>query len=83
VRCTGDARGSVHVEADVAFLRYTRFAGVETHSDADRPGAQVALRLLGRKDGICCGGKCDEERVALRVDFDTAVARERLRITRL
>jgi hypothetical protein len=73
-----DPRGAVDVEADVAFVRQERLAGVHTDAHADqRRGERVASVRGGRKR-IGRPWECDEEGVALRVHLDAAVALERL-----
>ena len=74
----GDPRGAVDVDADVALLRDDRLAGVQAHADADLAGLERLPRLRRRGDRLRGARERDEERIALRVDFDARVPRERL-----
>ena len=78
VRERSDARSAVDVLADVALLGHGRSARVQAHAHADRSRFEPFVR---RPRGFCGSLRCrerDEERVALRVDLDTAVRRGRL-----
>ena len=73
-----DARAAVHVDADVALGGELGSSGVQADAHADRP---VRERLAAGPRGVGCalgGREGDEEGVALRVDLDAAVGRERL-----
>ena len=73
----GDPRRAVDVRPDVALVRHSGVAGVEAHAHADgRPSSSCASR--GRLERPGRRRERDEERVALRVDLDAAVPRERL-----
>lgn len=74
----GDPRGAVDVEAYVPLLGDQRLAGVHAHADADRPVTERALCVVRGRKRIGRSGEGDEERVALRVHLDAAVARKRL-----
>jgi hypothetical protein len=74
----GDPRSPVNVEADVALVGSHRLAGVQAHPNTDRAPAQGALSFCRRAERVRRTGEGDEERVALRIDLDTAVAREGL-----
>ena len=50
---------------------------MEPHPDLDRAGGQPRLGGRGRRQGSGRRGERDEERVALRIDFDAAVRSER------
>ena len=84
----GDPRGSVHVDADVVAVGDQRLAGVDAHAHPQRqpPGQRLrverACELLAAASASRGVGECDEEAVALRVDLDTAVPRERARSRR-
>src|SRR5919108_5320068 len=71
---SGDPRGAVDVDPDVALVGQGRLAGVHSHAHANPPfGERVARR--GR-----CGERIgslrerDEKRIPLCVDLDPAVA---------
>ena len=55
-----------------------RRPGVDPHAHADRSGRKHLLRFGSGGDCGRRGGERDEERVALRIDFDTLVTNERL-----
>ena len=72
------ARAAVHVDADVALGAELGSSGVQADAHADRP---VRERLAACPSCVGCapgGREGDEEGVALRVDLDAAVGRERL-----
>ena len=74
VRGGADARRAMHVHASVALGPHDRLTRVQAHAHAQQAGRELGLRV-GR--GSCRGarvGKGDEERVALRVDFDSPLA---------
>ena len=73
----GDACSAVDVDPDVSLGRHGRRARVEAHANPER--AEVERRLSVDRCGrrARCGGKGDEEGVALRVDLDPAVRGER------
>ncbi|HEY2937173.1 MAG TPA: hypothetical protein VGJ25_11280 [Gaiellaceae bacterium] len=66
------------VEADVALRSEGRLSRVQADANANRAAAEQPLRLDG--GGRSIPGTCerDEEGVALRVDLDAAVRRERV-----
>ena len=66
------------VYADVPLVGHERLAGMNAHPNPDRPGLERPLRLDRSSDGFRGPRECNEERVALRVHFDTAVPRIRL-----
>ncbi len=78
VRGGGDARSAVDVDADVALVRHDRLAGVEPHAYADRAALERAPRLGGGGNGVGGARKRDEEGIALGVDLDARVPRERV-----
>jgi hypothetical protein len=47
-----DSRRAVHVDADVAFVRHDRLAGVDPHAYEDRAGRQLRLSLERGGDRI-------------------------------
>ena len=67
----------VHVDADVTLSSQDRLAGMDAHPHADRLGRQRVLGLARREQRLPRVGEGDEEGVALRVDLDPAVRRER------
>jgi hypothetical protein len=69
----GDTRGAMDVQPDVTLLRYERLSRVEPHADTDRPTGERIAGRNRRAQRTGCGRKGGEERVALRVDLDTAV----------
>jgi hypothetical protein len=73
----GDPRGAMNVDADVALVREQRLARVDAHAHADRP-AQGCLSFPGGLERVLRTCKSDEEGIALRVDLDATVSRERL-----
>ena len=74
----GDARGAVHVDADVALVREQRLPGVKTHPHADGSSSESIARLGRRSEGIRGLRKGDEERVTLRIHLHAVVSRERV-----
>ena len=71
-----DPRRSMDVDADIAVLRQQRLARVDTHPHPDR----AVQRLAGfprSRERVRRTRERDEEGVALRVDLDAVVARER------
>ena len=76
-RC-GDPRGAVDVDPDVALVGHDGLPRVEPHANADRTVVERRLPLGGRGKRVGRAGERDEERVALRVDLDAAVPRERV-----
>ena len=77
IRDRANARGPVDVEADVPLVRSARLAGVHAYAHPYRPAGERALGVPRRPDRALCICERDEERVALRVDLDAAVALER------
>ena len=71
----GDPGGAVDVGADVALVRQQRRARVNAHPHRDR---QRRLGFLRGRQRTRRGRERDEERIALRVDLDAAVPRERV-----
>ena len=71
-----DPCGAVYVGADVPLGGKQRRAAVNSDANPDRPTGQASDRLGCRGDSAGGSGKRDEERVALRVDLDSAVRRE-------
>ena len=78
VRGGRDPRRAVDVDPDVALVRHDRLAGVDAHAHADRARLERVARVGGRGHGVRCARERDEERVALRVDLDAVVSRERI-----
>src|SRR5207247_9789343 len=70
-------RSSVRIDSDVSLVCHERLARVNSHANADRL-AQRFLALSGGGQSVRRARERDEERVALRVHLDSAVARERL-----
>ena len=76
VRGSGDARGTVHVEADVALVRHDRLARVDPDPHADG-AALERLAPVGRGgDRVRRPREGDEEGVSLRVHLHPAVLGE-------
>src|SRR5205823_7968551 len=73
----GDARGAVHVDADVALVREQRLPGVETHPHADGASSGSMARLGRRIEGIRGLRYGEEEGVNLRIHLHPAVSGER------
>ena len=73
----GDPRPLVHVEADVSLLCQPGLARVQPHPNANRSIRQRTLAIGRGGNGIRRAGEGDEERIALRVDLDALVLRER------
>jgi hypothetical protein len=84
VRCGGDPRGAMHVDAEVMGVGNQRLARVHAHShphrDLARPGMRGEPRLDFRRclDSRGRLGERDEETVPLRIDLDSIVVRDRL-----
>ena len=72
-----DAGCSVDVRSHVALVGDVGRPGVDPHAHADRSGRKHLLRLGGGGDCGRGGGEREEERVALRIHFDTVVLEER------
>jgi hypothetical protein len=66
------------IKADVALGGDERLAAMDSDPDPYRPRLERPLTVLRRGNRVRCPCERDEERVALRVDLDAAVARERL-----
>lgn len=64
--------------ADVSLWRDVWLAGVKPHPNSYRPVGERLLRLGRGRDRLSCVGARDEKRIALRVDLDAAVRRERI-----
>src|SRR5919201_5199857 len=77
VACSGNAGSAMHVDPGLALVREQRLSGMQSHANPNRT-IREGVASLGRC-GQCVGclGKSNEECVALRVDLDTTVARER------
>jgi hypothetical protein len=71
----GDPRRAVHVEADVALDIFHRLARVEAHPHAHGPVRQRELRVGRGRHRIGCPREGNEERIARRLDFDSAMPR--------
>jgi hypothetical protein len=69
-RC-GDARGAVHVEADVALLSDERLTRVNPDANANGAVAQAVTDLVGSGNGVRGSRERCEERVTLRVHLDS------------
>jgi len=78
VACSRDAGGGMHVDSDVALVGRRRLAGVDAHPHAHRRRLQRLPAFLGGHKRVRGAGEGVEEGVALGVDLDAAVARERL-----
>ena len=74
----GDARGAMHVDPHVALVGDDWLAGVDSNAHPDRARLERLPRLGCRGDRVGRPGERDEEGVALRVDLDAVVSRERL-----
>jgi hypothetical protein len=68
----------MHVHADVPVARHDGLARVEPDANADRASVELRLRLARSGECVRSAREGDEERVALRVDLDPAVLRERV-----
>ena len=77
VRERAYTRAAVHVDADVALPGDGRRTRVQSHADRDRPALELMLSRACGVSGAGSGRKGDEEGVALCVDLDAAVRRER------
>jgi hypothetical protein len=73
-----DPGRAVDVDSYVALAGDMRIAGVNSDADADRAARKPCARGSRRCERAGCGREGDEERVALRVDLDSAVRPERL-----
>ena len=71
----GDSCCTVDVAAHVPLLRQKRRAGVQTHAYRNR---ELCLGLARRAECAGRGREGDEKGIALRVDLDAVVLRERL-----
>ena len=76
MRCCSDARGAMHVEADVALRRYDRLSRVNPDANANRAVAQAVTNLAGSRYGVRCSRERCEECVTLRVHLDSCVPGE-------
>ena len=72
----GDPGRPVHIPSDVTLLRYVRRARMDPHPHPNRTRRQPRESLLGRPQRPRRRRKRNEERIALRVDLDAAVAGE-------
>ena len=71
-----DPRRTVDVEADIPLFRHDRLARVDPDSNPYRSLREPGLNVCRRGNRVARAGERDEERVALRVHFEPAVARE-------
>ncbi len=78
VRSGRDPRRTVDVDPDVALLGHDRLACMDAYADADGTGFEQPARVVRGGDSVGSSAECDEERIALRVDLDTGVTRERI-----
>ena len=76
VSCSRHPGAEMHVQAHVALLAQGRLTHVNAHPSPDRPVLERTLGLHSRGERGLAVLKDNEERVALRVDLDTAVALE-------
>src|SRR5437773_5981068 len=84
VRGGGDARAPMDVDTYIVIVRDQGFARVQAHAHKDGGGARPRIPSESR---LSLGRGCerfarvdegDEEAVALRLHFDTAVTRDRI-----
>jgi hypothetical protein len=73
-----DPRAEMDVLTDVPLRSEMRRASVDPNANVDPAGAERLAAFLSRGDRLGRVGEREEERVALRVDFDAAVALIRL-----
>ena len=73
-----DARGAMDVVADVALLGEQRRPGVEPGTHADRARGKRLRHGRGGREGARRRREREEERVALRIDLDSAAGHARL-----
>ena len=78
VSCAHDARGAVHVDADVPLVGDGRLPGVQADPDRHRAALQRLLNVRGCRGGIGRSREGDEEGVALCVDLDTPMGSDHL-----
>ena len=71
-------RSPVHVDPDVALGVEVRRSRVDAHTHADRAGGESVQCLAGGRQRARGGRESDEESIALRVDLDAPIGRERL-----
>jgi hypothetical protein len=69
-----DTRPEVDVKTDVPLIRELGRPGVKAHPDSDWAIGERSLGLHRRRNRLGSIPERDEERVALRIDLDTAVA---------
>ncbi len=77
VRGGRDPRRAVDVDPDVALVRRLWLTGVDSDAHADGAALERVARVGGRRHCVRCAREGNEERVALRVDLDAVVSRER------
>jgi hypothetical protein len=75
---SGDTCSEVDVETHIPLVRQLGGPSVEAHPNADRTIRQRSLGLCRRRHRLGRILERDEERVALRIDLDAAVALERV-----
>ncbi len=75
---SGDSRCAVDVDADVALVGDERLTGVDAHAHAEDLAFERTPCLGRRGHRVGRAAECDEEGVALGVDLDAGVARERV-----
>ena len=73
-----DTSALVDVRAHVTFIGQQWRASVEAHANTNRSVCEGVARLSRGRQGSGRRGKREEERVALGVDLDAVVARERI-----
>jgi hypothetical protein len=76
VRCGADAGRTVNIDAYIPLMGQLRLPCVETHANPQLAAGQDRLPLPGGGDSPRRCGEGVEERVSLRVDFDSRVPLE-------
>ncbi len=74
----GDPRRAVNLEPDIALVGDGGLAGVDPHPHADRAACKRGLPVTCRGERVGSPRESDEERVALRVDLESIMRRERV-----
>src|SRR4029077_10713965 len=72
----GDARGTVHVHADIAAAGDEARPRVDADADRERATREAVVHVRGGRECRGCLGEDGEERIALRVDLDARVCLE-------
>src|SRR5207249_8831361 len=72
----GNASRPVDVRSDVPLVGQDRRSGVQTYAHPNRAGVQSCQDLSARAQRSRRGLECDEKRVALGIDLDSAVGVE-------